>query len=548
MPVAGERIAERYRLKSRIAVGGMGEVWLGRDELLRRPVAIKTLHLQPGLAPADRDLVVQRAMREARITARLHHPHAVQVFDVLDQPDGPCLIMEYVPSRSLQDLVRGDGPRAVDDVARTGTQIAAALAAAHRAGIVHRDVKPGNVLIADDGTAKLTDFGISHAFDDVSLTSTGMVTGTPAFLAPEVARGAPSSFASDVYSLGVTLYFAVDGESPFGNDTNPMAILHRVASEPPRPPRGAGPLAPLLGEMMAAQPEDRPRMVDIPLRLTGLHLVPADVAEHTTTPLRTRPTTPSPTREFAATPPPRRTAPPAPPTPPVRTAPPARTPPAQTAPPAQPPPSAPTARPAQSPPTGPDHRRRRPFVIAAVAALAAVAVVVGILVSQSDGSGDHSAAGTASAGSSAPPRTSASPTTAQTPSQASTSPPATTSSASSQAPTSTSTSTTPSTGPVTAAELTSAMTQYYQLVPGDLDAGWARLTTRFQKGRAGGRQAYDKYWNSISRVDVADVRADAPRTATARLTYHYTSGRTVTQTTTFTFVRQGGVLKIDAES
>src|SRR5262249_12697536 len=159
---------------------------------------------------------VQRAMREARITARLHHPNAVEVYDIVDEGAGPCLIMQYVPSRSLQEIARDSGPVSPVEAARIGTQVAGALAAAHRAGIVHRDVKPGNVLIAEDGTAKITDFGISHAFDDVSLTSTGLVMGTPAYLAPEIARGASSNFASDVYALGATLYMAVEGRPPFG--------------------------------------------------------------------------------------------------------------------------------------------------------------------------------------------------------------------------------------------------------------------------------------------------------------------------------------------
>ncbi len=220
------------------------------------PVAVKRLHLQTWFTKAERDVAVQRAMREARITARLQHPNAVRVFDVVDDRGSPCLIMEYVPSRSLQQVVDANGPLPPAEVARIGTQVAAALAAAHRAGIVHRDVKPGNVLMADDGSAKITDFGISHAFDDSTLTSTGMVTGTPAYLAPEVARGAASDFASDVYSLGATLYMAVEGRPPVGaGETNPIAVLHRVASGEWEPPTRSGPLTPMLHE------DDVPRRV-----------------------------------------------------------------------------------------------------------------------------------------------------------------------------------------------------------------------------------------------------------------------------------------------
>ena len=183
-------LAGRYRLQHRIGSGGMGHVWLAWDERLSRAVAIKQLRALAELPEAEADVAHQRAMREARITARLEHPNAVPVFDVVDHEGQPCLVMQYVPSRSLQEILRAEGTLAPLRVARVGTEVAAALAAAHAAEIVHRDVKPGNILITDDGTALITDFGISRAFGDTSLTSTGMLTGTPAYLAPEVARGA----------------------------------------------------------------------------------------------------------------------------------------------------------------------------------------------------------------------------------------------------------------------------------------------------------------------------------------------------------------------
>src|SRR6478672_595172 len=182
-------IAARYRLMNRIGAGGMGHVWLAWDERLNRAVALKQLHSPVGLPEAEARVAQDRAMREARITARLHHPNAVPVFDVVDHEGQPCLVMQYLPSRSLQAVLTERGPLPAREVARIGSERAADLAAAHRADTVHRDVKPGNVLLADDGTARITDFGISHALGDASLTSTGMVTGTPAYLAPEVARG-----------------------------------------------------------------------------------------------------------------------------------------------------------------------------------------------------------------------------------------------------------------------------------------------------------------------------------------------------------------------
>jgi serine/threonine protein kinase len=221
---AGARVGGRYRLDRELATGGMGTVWQGWDE---RAVAVKLLRLQPGLSAPAHDLAAARAMREARNMARLHHPCAVPVYDVLSDDGGPCLILQYVPSRDLHRVVREVGPLPPTEAARIGTQLAGALAAAHQVGIVHRDIKPANVLITGDGTAKITDFGISQAVDDVTLTATGMVTGTPSYLAPEVARGGSSSFASDVYSLGATLFMALEG----GRRSEPTATQWRSCIE-----------------------------------------------------------------------------------------------------------------------------------------------------------------------------------------------------------------------------------------------------------------------------------------------------------------------------
>ena len=275
MTAPGTLIAGRYRLLRRLAAGGMGTVWLAQDERLERPVAMKMLHPQPGLSAGEAELVSKRALREGRLTARLHHPNAVPVYDVIEHDGQPCLIMQYLPSHSLQAILEQSGALVPAEVARIGAQLASALAAAHEAGIVHRDVKPGNVLIAEDGTAKLTDFGVSHALGDASLTSTGMVTGTPAYLAPEVARGTDSGFASDVYSLGATLYAATEGAPPFGSGENPMATLHKVASGRPNPPTRSGPLTPLLIRMLAAEPADRPAILEVARTLKAMQ---ADIA------------------------------------------------------------------------------------------------------------------------------------------------------------------------------------------------------------------------------------------------------------------------------
>lgn len=250
----GDVVAGRYRLRRRVGSGAMGVVWEAVDERLGRPVAVKQLLLPPGLDP---DRAGQRVMREGRIAARLHHPHAVAVYDVVMDDGLPMLVMEYLPSRSLADQLAVNGRLEPTDAAGIGVQVASALAAAHAAGIVHRDVKPGNVLIADH-TAKISDFGISHASGDVSLTQTGLVAGTPAFLAPEVAQGRPAAQSADVFSLGATLYAAVEGRPPFGEDVdNPLALLRVVAAGAIPAPRHAGPLTPVLAGMLRADPGQR---------------------------------------------------------------------------------------------------------------------------------------------------------------------------------------------------------------------------------------------------------------------------------------------------
>ena len=266
----GALIADRYRLVRELGTGGMGVVWEARDERLHRRVAVKQLRHQPGLTEAETDVVVQRAMREARINARLEHPNAVSVFDVVEHEGNPCIVMELVPSMPLSEVMRELGALAPAEAARTGSQVAAALAVAHGLGIVHRDVKPGNVLIGDDGAARICDFGISRAFGDTALTMTGMITGTPAYLAPEVARGEEATFASDVYSLGATLYAAVEGTPPFGTEGNAIAVLYRVTAGELRPPERAGALGPLLVAMMSADPQDRPSMAEAATRLSAL--------------------------------------------------------------------------------------------------------------------------------------------------------------------------------------------------------------------------------------------------------------------------------------
>jgi eukaryotic-like serine/threonine-protein kinase len=261
----GRRVAGRYRIHDLIARGGMGSVWHATDETLDREVAIKCVRLE-NHADADRALARERMLREARIAAKLLHPNIVTVFDVVEHDD-PWLILEYVPSRSLAGVIT---ERALPpaDVAAIGAQIAAALAVAHHAGVVHRDVKPDNILITQAPNplagstgplAKLTDFGISRAANTPALTTTGVLTGTPAYFAPETARGEGADAASDMYSLGATLYTATEGRPPFGaSPDNLLALLGRIARGNAPRPQHAGELTDLLQQLLADDPATRP--------------------------------------------------------------------------------------------------------------------------------------------------------------------------------------------------------------------------------------------------------------------------------------------------
>lgn len=263
-------VAGRYRLRSKIGGGGMGAVWLAHDTLLDREVAIKQVLSVAGMTEDSAAQMRQRAMREGRIAARLSHRNAIAMHDVALESGEPWLVMEYLPSRSIAEILHQADTLPVDQVAQIGAQIADAMTEAHTAGILHRDIKPGNILIAEGrnaGLVKLTDFGISRSKDDVQLTQTGVVTGTPAYFAPEVARGEEPTEASDVYSLGSTLYTCVEGQPPFGVDENSLVLLHRVARGEIIPPQRSGALEGALLSMLEPSPARRPTMAQIRDRL-----------------------------------------------------------------------------------------------------------------------------------------------------------------------------------------------------------------------------------------------------------------------------------------
>jgi hypothetical protein len=250
-------LAGRYRLRGPLGAGGMGTVWLARDELLDRDVAAKEVTLPAELNAAERAEAFERVLREARTAARVRHPGVVSLHDVISQDGRPWLIMEVLHGRSLHEVVAEEGPLPVERVAAIGGEMLAALTFVHEAGVVHRDVKPANIFLTRDGHTVLTDFGIATVEGQVTITIEGELVGSPGYIAPERLRGEPGGPASDLWSLGATLYSAVEGLPPYSGDT-PMAVLAAVLTEQPRPPVLAGSLAPVLMSLLERLPEDRP--------------------------------------------------------------------------------------------------------------------------------------------------------------------------------------------------------------------------------------------------------------------------------------------------
>ena len=546
MSEPGVLIAGRYRLRSRIGAGGMGAVWESWDERLQRPVALKLLHRTPGLDEEQARLANLRAMREARITARLHHRYAVPVFDVVEHEGQACLVMPLLPSMTLAAVLRDGGPLSVAETVQVGRQIASALAAAHQAGIVHRDVKPDNILVTEDGTALISDFGIAHALGEGTLTNTGLIHGTPAYLAPEVARGGDAIYASDVFSFGATLYEAIEGAPPFGRDQNSIALLHRIAAGHVEPPKRGGGLTPVMLRALEPDPQSRPSMAALAQALSALAagiaepIAPPDPRSGGTpvVPDQGPATTQSPPRPAIAiagitgeTP--------------IATAGPSMS---QTGPP----------RSAQQHSPAPPSRRgtgtRVGLLVGAVVLLGGT--IAALLFQQSRSQEDLSAV-RSSAQTSRP--TSAS--TVTRPSK-----PATRSSTAGPpvSPTG-STTTAPRPGPSartaepssppspqsptvrgtpTAAELTRAITSYYTLMPNRTDQAWPRMTPAYQTNHAGGKRAYENFWRPVRRVTADNVSGRPPDGAEATITYYYRHGRVVRERTAYRLTNDGGALKI----
>ena len=244
----------RYRLLEPIGAGGMGRVWLAEDQLLRRQVAVKELSTPADVTTTDLLDLQTRTMREARAAARLDHPGVVKIFDVVWRPGRSWIVMEYVKSRSLHDAVREDGPLPHREAARIGLEVLSALVAAHAGGVLHRDVKPQNVLLADGGRVVLSDFGLATI--EGADSGSGPVMGSPYYVAPERLRGGESGEPADLWSLGATLYAATEGRPPFARETTTRSLA-ALLNEPPDEPRRPGPLTPTILALLAKAPAAR---------------------------------------------------------------------------------------------------------------------------------------------------------------------------------------------------------------------------------------------------------------------------------------------------
>ncbi|MEU2516420.1 serine/threonine-protein kinase, partial [Streptomyces syringium] len=253
---AGRLLAGRYRLGGILGRGGMGTVWRATDETLGRTVAVKELRFPANIDEDEKRRLITRTLREAKAIARIRSAGAVTVYDVVHEDDRPWIVMELIEGRSLADVIREDGPLKWRRAAEVGLAVLDVLSAAHRQGILHRDVKPSNVLIADDNRVVLTDFGIAQVEGDPSVTSTGMLVGAPSYISPERARGQKPGPPADLWSLGGLLYAAVEGVPPYDKGSA-IATLTAVMTEPLGPPRNAGPLEGVMYGLLAKDPAKR---------------------------------------------------------------------------------------------------------------------------------------------------------------------------------------------------------------------------------------------------------------------------------------------------
>ncbi|GAB7005501.1 serine/threonine-protein kinase [Nocardioides sp. AN3] len=462
-----ETIAGRYLVLRAVGRGGMGTVWLCRDTVLGREVAVKQVGLLPGESAPD----LARALREARSSAALNHPHVVSVFDAVEADDHIWLVMEYVPGETLSQLIAREGRLDPERVAAIGAQVADGLAAAHARGTVHRDVKPGNILIAGDD-AKISDFGIARTEGEEQLTRSGILMGTPLYFSPELARGAEPSPAADVWALGATLYNAVEGRLPVAERSNPIAILTAIAETRPPRPAHAGFLTDAIGRMLDPDPVARWTMADAAHALRRLHEkhrppgTLANASANATVPT----STPSP--DAVPLPPP--------------------------------------------PPRG--RGLRWPLIVGALILL----LIAGSAIILLQGGGDpgptasnNPSTGGRTTGPSTPPSNGKSKRTSRpAPSTVSTTTPTARSGAQSTPPSATGSS------PAATGSRARTVADYYAALPGDTRSAWEKLSKDVQR-QIGGYDNYVAFWRTID-----DVRVDAVSTAGDVVTVHltYTTG------------------------
>jgi eukaryotic-like serine/threonine-protein kinase len=500
--MAAQTIAGRYRLQRPVGRGGMGIVWLGRDDLLGREVAVK----QVGTLPGDSTPALARALREARSSAALNHRNVVSIFDAVQDGDQIWLVMEYVPSRTLSQILAEDGPMPPERAAWIGAQVADGLAAAHARGTIHRDVKPGNILVTENDLAKIGDFGISRTYGDAQLTQTGLVIGTPAYFSPELARGEDPTPAADVWALGATMYAAVQGNPPYPEQANPIAMLTVIAAGQPPRPEHAGFLTRPIARMLDPDPGSRWSMADAAYALQQL----AD--QHALDGTREA------TAAFAAT------------------AGASADPETQAAVRDQEPSAAAEDKEVRTVESGSnsgdrDGRDGRRVVVGALVLLA-VATVAALILLKNPWTDPVTAGPTTTSPTPSPP-------TQKTPApEGSTSPDPTTSTRSSTGPgpgetddpgtepaTKSTRSPTPSgaQSPVANATAQQMVANYYATVPRDTETGWSLLAPEFQS-RIGGYGNYRAFWSTIASVVVRRTTSAGPDAVDVSLTYASRNG------------------------
>jgi serine/threonine protein kinase len=498
-----ELIAGRYRVEREVGRGGMGSVWLCRDERLGRPVAVK----QVGGLPGESNMHIARALREARHSAALNHPNVVSIFDALEEGDHLWLVMEYVPSRTLSQIIRREGSVEPVRAAWIGAQVADGLAAAHARGTIHRDVKPGNILVRDDDLAKISDFGIARTVGEEQLTRSGLVTGTPVYFSPELARGEEPAPASDVWAMGATLYAAVEGRPPYPEQTNAIAMLTTIAKERPPRPRQAGVLEEPIARMLDADPAARWTMAQVAHALHGIHdeQVSPDQEERTTVlPVPVPESAAEPVREpvYVAEPTSGITAAPA----------------AAAAASAGPPPD---TRPSQQ--VGDDERRRGPVLVVVLAMILLLLMVGGGYLLLRDTDDPSPTAGSdrrsASASQSQSPEQSSS---ASASSSASESTPSSEATPSETSPTSSAPSTTPVGGTSFTGSRMAFVEYYYGFLPEDTDTAWSLLSPELQEEI--GINSYTGFWRTIDDVQVDTTRPSGSDGVLVTLTYFKDGG------------------------